>query len=238
MKKLLILLIILSSLTNVYAQKIALSVAANSGLFSYRGVSAESSTFILTSDVASQMGYTNNPYGAKNGMAYGLSVNAKKVWAKHLLLGLDVGYEMMSSKIDITAIFTGGPSGSSTLPATGETKLNTQFLNLHPNFGLRFGKSKTTFDLTTGLDFGLILKATEKGDATTASGVNVTTSRDRKNLKTAISPRLQLTANYQKLGIYAGYAYGLSNYRAGMIGGGAWEAKSRLIRFGLTYRIL
>lgn len=212
------------------------AVAFDSGLFSFGGKSAESSTFINTSDVASQSGYTNNPYGTKNGLGYGVSVNAKNVFSKHYLLGLAVGYEAMNSKIDITGINSFGPTGSSNLPATGVTKLNTQFLNLHPNFGFRFGKSETTLDLTAGVDVGIILKATENGEAETTNGAIVTTGRDRKNIKTDLRPRLQLTANYQKFSIYAGYAHGLSNYLNRYVGG-SWEAKSRVARFGLSYRI-
>jgi len=237
MKKALLLLFISLYVLKVNAQKIELSVSANSGLFSFGGNSAKSSTFINASDVASQSGYTNNPYGTKNGLGYGLSVNAKNVMAKHLLLGLDVGYEAMNSKIDITGINSFGAGGSSNLPATGVTKLNTQFLNLHPNIGFRFGETITTFDLTAGIDFGIILKSEEKGEAITATGFTVNTNRDRKNLKTDIRPRLQLAANYQKFGIYAGYSYGLSNYMESITGGGTWEVSSKVVRFGLSYRI-
>lgn len=230
MKKALLLLFISLYTLKVNAQKIELSVSANSGLFSFTGKSAENTSFII----AGGHNYTNNPYGTKNGLAYGLSANAKKVFANHYLLGLDFGYEMMSSKININRVSS---SGSSTLPATGITNLNSQFLNLHPNLGFRFGQSKTTFDLTAGIDFGIILKSEEKGEATTTTGVIVNTTIDRKHLKTDIRPRLQLATNYQKLGIYAGYSYGLSNYREGITGGGTWEASSRVIRFGLSYRI-
>lgn len=237
MKKLLFTLFCsLFSLTQAFAQ-MEFAVAFNSSLFSFGGKSAESKSFINVSDVANQSGYTNNPYGTKNGLGYGVSLNAKNVIAKHFLLGLDVGYEMMSSKIDITGISTFGPSGSVNLPATGKTNLNTQFLNLHPNFGFRLGQSKTTFDLTAGMDVGFILAAKEKGEAGTTDGTNFTTDRDRKNLKTDLRPRLQLTANYEKFSVYAGYSYGLKNYMKGYVGGGPREVNSRAIRFGAAYRI-
>lgn len=219
MKKLLLTVCCcLFTLTQSFAQ-MEFAMSFNSGLFSFGGNSAESFTLINASDVASQSGYTNNPYGNKNGLGYGISFNAKNVFAKHFLLGLDVGYEAMNSKIDITSINSFGSAGSSNLPATGVTKLNTQFLNLHPNLGFRIGQSKTTFDLTAGMDVGIILKATENGEAETTNGTSITTSRDRKNLKTDLRPRLQLAANYEKFSLYAGYSHGLSNYLSGYIGG-------------------
>lgn len=236
MKKLLFTLgCCLLMLTNSFAQ-MELAVNFNSGLFSFGGKSAESSSFINISDVATISNYTNNPYGTKNGLGYGVSVNAKQVFAKHFLLGLDVGYEAMNSRIDITNIASFGPPGSSNLTATGVTKLTTQFLNLHPNFGFRLGKSKTTFDLTAGVDVGIVLAAYESGKATLANGEKVTTDSDRKNIKTDLRPRLQLAANYEKFGIYAGYAHGLINYKQGYVGGSS-EVTSRVIRFGLSYRI-
>lgn len=237
MKKLLLTIFCcLFAFTQTFAQ-MEFAVAFNSGLFSFGGDAAEKSSFINASDVASQSGYTNNPYGKKSGLGYGVSFNAKNVFAKHFLLGLDVGYEAMNSKIDITGINSFGPSGSLNLPATGKTKLNTQFLNLHPNFGFRIGGSSTTFDLTAGMDVGIILDATENGEAETANGMSITTNSDRKNLRTDLRPRLQLAANYQKFSLYTGYAYGLSNYRGNVACGGGQEVQSRVIRFGLSYKI-
>lgn len=237
MKKLLFTLFcFIFTLSQSFAQ-LEFGVAFNSSLFSFGGKSAESTSFINASDVANRSGYTNNPYGRKNGLGYGVSVNAKNVFAKHFILGLDAGYEMMSSKVEITAISTFRPTGSGNLPARGKTKLNTQFINLHPNFGFRMGQSKTTFDLTAGMDVGIILDAKEKGDAETADGEKISTNTDRKTLKTDLRPRLQLTANYEKFSVYTGYAYGLSNYMKGYVGGGPWEVNSRAVRFGVAYRI-
>jgi len=232
MKRILLTVFSLFSLTAAFAQT-EVAVAFNSGLFSFGGSSAAKTSFII---VGSENNYTNNPYGEKNGFVYGLSANAKHIFANHFLVGLDVGYEAMSSKIDIPVAYT-YTSGSSYVKASGETKLTTQFLNLHPNFGFRFGKSKTTLDLTAGMDVGFILKAQEKGEAKIADGTVYATDGDRKNSKTDLRPRIQLTANYQKFGVYAGYSYGLSNYMEGMIGGGPWEANSRVIRFGVSYTI-
>lgn len=226
----------LFTLTQTFAQT-EFALAFNSSLFSFGGNGAQSSSFINTSDVASLSGYTNNPYGKKNGLGYGLSVNTKKVFAKHFILGLDVGYEVMRSKIMITGINSFGPAGSSTLPATGKTNLNTQFLNFQPNFGFRIGQSTTTFDLTAGMDVGIILDAKEKGQAKTTDGASITTTNDRKNINTDLRPRVQLAANYQKFTAHAGYAYGLSNYRGQVACGGGQEVQSRVVRFGVSYRI-
>ncbi len=235
MKKALPILISLFCLTNVYAQKIELSIAANSGLFSFAGKSAESTSFI-NSGVDKSLAYTNNPYGTRNGFSYGLSANAKTVIGKGLLLGLDLGYEKLSSETYITHVAYYNGTTNSNIESNGKTNFNLHFLNIHPNFGYRFD-AKTTLDLTAGLDVGLVLNANEKSNARAKDGTDFSVDRERQTIGADIRPRVQLGINLNKFGIYGGYAHGLTNYMKGYIGGGPWEAKSRMIRFGVSYRI-
>lgn len=233
MKRIVTACLVFISTSTAFGQKTEFSVALNSGLFSFGGTSAASTSFI-NANPSQVINYTNNPYGSKNGFGLGLSANTKRITKGGFIMGLDFGYERLSSKITIdrVAITSTGEA------ATGKTNLNFDFLNLNPNLGYRFNAGNTSFDLTGGFDFGFVLKATEKGKATTASGTTYTTDRDRKTLRTDIRPRVQLTTNYKKVGVYVGYSYGLSNYMEGYIGGGPWETHSRLTRFGLSYRIL
>jgi hypothetical protein len=56
----------------------------NSGLYSYSGLSVNGTTSINYDDQTNS-GYTNNPYGSKVGICYGLSLNIKRVTAKNLI---------------------------------------------------------------------------------------------------------------------------------------------------------
>ena len=88
--------------------------------------------------------------------------------------------------------------------------------------------------MTGGLDIGYGLKADENGSAIASNGTNYITSADRKTIKTDIRPRLQVSAQYKKLGLYMGYSAGLTNYKSGYIGG-TNECYATLLRFGASY---
>jgi hypothetical protein len=235
MQKIFLTLLVTLFLTNVFGQKTEFRIAFNSGLFSFSGQSAEKYSQINFSD-QTKSGYTNNPYGSMIGICYGLSGNVKRITKKNLNLGLDLGFETLRSKVNITTI--SGYTGTSTYEytASGQTFLNYNFINLYPYIGHRFNVRKVFLDIVGGFDIAYCLKATEKGDATATNGIKYTTSVDRKTKSTDIRPRIQLAADYHKLGIYVGYSYGLVNYKSGYIGG-TNECFGRLVRFGLTYRI-
>lgn len=234
MKKYITSLLILISIT-AFGQKTELKLSFNSGLFSFTGAAAENNTFINFDDKG-YYGYTNNPYGSKNGLCYGLSGNIKRVTKRNLILGFDLGYEVLRSKIliDRMSFYTDNSTYQS--EATGESFLKYSSINLYPQIGYRFNTIPVSFDVTGGFDLGYCLKATEKGNATLWNGAIYITSVDRETIKTDIRPRLQVSTNYKKAGFYVGYSYGLANYLSGSKGGSP-EAYARLIRFGLTYKL-
>jgi len=230
MKKAILTLLAILCLTDAFSQKTEFAIGLNSGLFSYAGISADKSTFMNHSTIKT---YTNSIYGAKNGLSYGLSANLKRLAANnHLIFGIDLGYELLRSKVSIIGISSSG----SMLNAEGSTHLNTSFINVHPNLGYRLNTKDVSLDLTGGFDFGFITKAEEKGKATDQNGKTYTTEMDRKNVKTDLRPRIQLGLSRNFIGAYVGYACGLKSYTQGMVGGPV-GANSRLIRFGLTYQI-
>lgn len=93
MKKVILTLLAIACLTDVFSQKTEFAIGLNSGLFSYGGESAGGSTFLNHHPIKT---YTNSIYGAKNGLSYGLSANLKRLAAnKHLILGIDLGYEVL-----------------------------------------------------------------------------------------------------------------------------------------------
>ncbi len=235
MKKLILTLTSLFFLTIMYGQRTEYRVSLNSGLFSFVGESSEPTSFINFNDQTNS-GYTNNPYGSKNGICYGLSGNIKRVSTRNFIFGLDLGYEILRSKVSINKI--SGFTGTSTYEydASGQTFLNTNFINLNPFIGYRIPVKQINFDITGGLDFGYNLSTYEKGNATAINGTKYETSVDRKTIKWDIRPRIQISVDYKKLGLYIGYSFGLSNYMSGYIGG-TNEAYSRIFRFGMTYQI-
>ncbi|MEI6586484.1 MAG: hypothetical protein WCL56_10370 [Sediminibacterium sp.] len=235
MKNSFLTLLLALFLTNVFGQKAEFKLAFNSGLFSFYGQSAEKYSQINLSN-QSNAGYTNNPYGSMLGICYGLSGNFKKITKNNLNFGLDLGFETLRSKVNITAI--NGNTGNSIFyyTASGQTFLNYDFINLFPYIGHRYKIRKLSLDVVGGFDIAYCIKVTEKGDAIATNGIKYTTSVNRKTLSTDIRPRIQLAVDYYKAGIFLGYSYGLANYKTGYTGGKN-ECYSRLIRFGLTYRI-
>ena len=235
MRKLILTLTFLFFLTIAYGQKTEFRLSLNSGLFSFAGQSPESTSFINFSDKTSS-GHTNNPYGSKNGLCYGLSGNIKRVSKQNFILGLDLGYETLRSKVSINQISEYTGTSTYQYDASGQTFLNSNFININPFWGYKTSAKQINFNITGGLDFGYNLSVDENGNATAINGTKYETSIDRKTIKWDIRPRMQISADYKKIGLYVGYSFGLSNYKREYLGG-INEAYSRIIRFGMTYKI-
>jgi len=244
---------VLSSLY-LFAQKIEVSAQANSGLFNYSGPSATASSTISQANDNSY--YTNNPYGSKKAFSYGLGVQTQLVTGCGFIIGLQTGYDILRSKTDITGVYPNGvffalPSYYnfnilSSSQATGATYLQDMFINLNPYIGYRFHYRKVRLDILPGADIAFNINSYDKGNATTIfyNGTNYNNSTTyqtdvkRPNAPTDIRLKMGLAAYYNKFGINASYARGLTNYEKNMIGDAGYDAKSRLIRFGISYRIL
>jgi len=218
-----------------HGQKIEKIIALNSGLFSFYGKSAESTSSINYNEI-SQDGYTNNPYGNKYGFSYGISANITKITKTNLRLGIDFGYEVLISRIDIKAVWQHGDNINETISATGKSNLNSSFLNLFPSIGYQISNSFFNIFLDGGIDFGYCLKSLEKGNAYSKTR-EYETYRDRKTVELDVRPRIQIGIQKNKVGGYIGYSKGLTNYKSGYIGG-TNEAYSEMIRMGITYKLL
>ena len=233
MKKILLTITALLILTIAHGQITEYRISLNSGLFSFTGLSASATSSIIPGDQLN-LSYTNNPYGSKSGLCYGLSGNIQRVTKQNFILGLDLGYEVLRSKVIINQI--DGSTVESIYPATGKTFLNNNFLNTNPFFGYRIVSKPIVLDITAGIDYAYCLNANEAGHATDSNGRKYETSRERKTIKSEVRPRIQISTNYKEFGLYLGYSYGLTNYMSGYWGG-TWESYARLLRFGLTYQI-
>lgn len=217
-----------------HGQGLELRVNANSGVFSFRGNAAESTTFINYYDPTGT-GYTNNPYGARGELSYGGSVTLLYKTQGSFLVGADVGYEDLRGRVDINQVAGYTGTGTYAYDATGKTILSHQFLDLYPFVGYRIPAGPLKLEMLAGLEVGMVLSASEKGSAS-ANGTSYETSMGRKNIKSDIRPRIQLGTTFGKVGVYIGYSLGVKNYFSGYVGGSP-ECYSRMIRFGMSYRI-
>lgn len=236
MKRTVFTLVIFFILINVFGQHTEYSINLNSGLFSFKGRSSESVTFINYAERLSTP-YTNNPYGSKNGLCYGISANVKRLVIKHIIFGIDLGYERLRSQIAINSIADYTSTTTLSYDAKGKTFLNYDFLNVEPFVGYRINLKPVSVDLTGGVDIGRCLQAKEKGSADATNGLTYKTTVDRKTIKTDVRPRIQLAANYNRFGVYMGYSFGWANYKTGYVGG-VNESYARIFRFGATYRLM
>lgn len=236
MQKTLFTIIALCFLSTSYGQKTEFRISLNSGLFSFAGKSAEPVTFINYDD-RTESGYTNNPHGSRGGLGIGLSGNIQKLSTNNSIIGLDLGYELVRSKIKINHI--SGYTGSSTyeLSAKGKTFLNSNFINLHPFMGYRLPMKKLNIDFTGGLDIAYCISSKENGSATASDGTKYKTSVDRETINFDIRPRIQIAANYEKTGVYIGYSLGLTDYMGDYVGGKFGKCYASFLRFGLTYQL-
>ncbi len=234
MRKVLLVLPGLLSISTLFAQKMEFGLSLNSGLFYFTGYSAVSTSAI--NSTAGLSSYTNNPYGSKVGWCDGLSVDLRRVTRRRLLFGLSLGYEALRSELSITSINLFNGVDAYSVTAHGHTALTSQFINLFPSLGYRFLLGKITLDLTGGLDLGYCISAEENGKAHASNGATYTSSQDRKTISADTRQRLQVAVGYHKTAVYVGYSDGLINYMAGYIGG-SFGAYARILRFGLQYKI-
>ena len=232
MKNILFVGCLLFCFTSVYSQSTEITLNLNSGLFSFTGESASTSSSIILN--SREDGYTNSPYGSEGRLSYGISAGITQVYRSNFLVGADLGYELLSSKVKITSVSTNAGFGAS-LSADGQTYLRSSFINLFPKIGYRLSLAKLSIDLSGGMDIAYCLATQEKGYAE-AGTREYNTERDRKTIDTDIRPRVQVDVNKDKYGVYVGYSSGIRNYKSGF-DGGTNEAYSRLVRFGLTYRL-
>lgn len=189
-----------------------------------------SSTMILVSREGG--GYTDSPYGSKGGLSYGISASITQIYRSNFIIGVDLGYELLRSNVEITEVYA--TTGFNSLPASGQTYLNNNSINVFPNIGYRLALKTVLIDFSGGMDIAYCLSAEERGSAE-AGTRKYRTQRDRKTISTDLRSRIQANVNRGKYGVYVGCSTGLRNYKSDFVGG-VNEAYSRLVRFGVTYR--
>ena len=250
MKIALLALSILILSTRLFAQKIELSIQANSGLFHYSGNGAASTSFI-NQGFDNISDYPNNPYGNKNGFSYGGDVQAQYVSKSGFIAGLQAGYEVLRSKVDISdydpitfVLFTGiNTPAALQIPVKGQTFLQGQDIDINPYIGYRLNLGKIKIDIMPGVDVGFNVNSYDKGSATGTDGTVYKVDYKMPKSPTDIRLRLGIAAWVKRFGLTAGYAHGLTNFASNLdvnAGGTSTPAPkihSELIRFGISYRL-
>jgi hypothetical protein len=236
MKKLVLTALSFFFVGQLFAQNIETSFALHTGLMHFAGPSATSSTAINKGFTnTSTLNYTNNPYGSKTEFGFGIDLQAQLVTKKQFIAGLQIGTEILKSKVDITEI----NSGSLPFPskAEGSTNINNHYINLNPYIGYRLPLPKVKLDILTGIEFGYITNSYERGSAKADNGATYKTQRDRKTVSVDNRVKFGLSAHYDRVGLTASYAHGLTNYLGSMIGGTNPSAHTEVIRIGVSLLI-
>jgi hypothetical protein len=251
MKKTLLTLSAIILCAQLFAQKIEVSLEANSGLFHYSGSGAESTTFFLPGENPTAY-HMNNPYGKEVAFSYGADIKAQYTSNGGFIAGIDAGYDLLRSKAGITEVhpYYNPLSGFFYLNAnfysvkskgSGFTQSNE--ININPYFGYRLKTKKLKIDLMPGVDLAYNLSSSENGQVRGSDGIIY--KADYKLPKSPADVRLRFGVALwlSKFGFTASYAHGFTNYASNLdenFNGVAGEQKamSELIRFGITYRIL
>jgi len=233
MKKVAMIMLTLLTAALGYGQQTEFSAHLNSGLFSFRGESASRYSHFNLSDIVGEPAYTNNPYGKKSGLSYGIGVQVKRVTDSKLFFGFQPSFESLSSKIDIEYAL-----GDTRVEfEKGKTIFNHKFINLYPFIGKRYHFIDVIrTDISIGFDFGFCLSAKEKGKGTTDTGEKITTSTERTYPSRDLRPRIELVNHYRNYALSIGYAWGFSNYTNEYVGADI-VSKSRYFRIGFSYKI-
>lgn len=230
----LILTILLLTANLCIGQKSQFSFQLSSGLFSFGGKSATSTSSYHSSDVPTTVpSSTDNPYGNRSSFSYGVGVQFQQVTVSHFIYGLQLSYESLSSSVTVDRIYgeIAGPGFS--VIADAKTVLTNNFINLSPMFGRRIKIfNNIESDLLLGCDFGIGLSSKER----LIVGNDSANPLEREIPKMDFRPRIECISYYKNFGLSVGYSYGQTNYRANLIGSDL-EVKARYLRFGLHYRL-
>jgi len=238
LKQLVISITLFLFLSNINAQNIELCCSANSGLFSFAKKYAVSSTLIHYDDL-SNSGYTDNPFGSKAAICYGLSFTIKEITQKNFIYGVDLAYEDLRSKVNIYKVIEYDGNQTYQYLATGHTFLNNSFVNLYLFVGHRYKLKKVSFDIAGGTDIGYNLGSYEKGSAIASNGNTYSTfAINRTTLSyIEIRPRIQISAIYKRCSLYIGYSYSVLDLLVSANSQIKLENFTKDFRFGITYNL-
>ncbi|QJD77058.1 hypothetical protein [Spirosoma rhododendri] len=227
MQRILLVLFWVMGLGVAQGQHSEFSVQAGSGLFSFRGSGAVSQTGILLMAPG-----VMSPYGRHSGLSYGLTGQWQQTSRSGLVLGVQAGYESLTSRAAI--LYVNGDFTSN--PANGNVRLRNQYVNLHPFVGKRFGTIRGGLDLTAGVDlaYGVASTGSILLDSDNTPGGYIT-AVDYNMPTVDVRPRVNLTGYYRSFGLNVGYSLGALSYTPSSRSD-ATQVYSQYWRAGISYR--
>ena len=204
------------------------SVQAGSGLFSFRGSGA-----LLQTGIPLMWPGVMNPYGQHSGPSYGLTGQWQYVARSGLILGVQAGYESLTSRLAITGVI----GDFSNYPADGKAWLKNQYVLLQPFAGKRFGTERASLDVTAGVDlaYGLSSKDSYSIQVNGADVFWATYGTEHNMPTVDVRPRVNLTGYYRSFGLNVGYSLGVLSYTPSSRSD-ATQVYSQYWRAGLNYR--
>jgi len=208
-------------------------IQANGGVSHYAGKSTVNSTFLDAGDPANHSGYPNGD-GNTAAFSYGADLEWQYTFKCKFLLGLQAGYEVISSKTDINGVYDG--SGGET-PATGYVTGHYHSINLNPYIGYRFNLNKVKLDLLPGFDVAFGLKNTETVNV--KANDNTYYNKPTNNYNSAgdeFRLRFGAAAYYKKFGITTSFSRGMNHF-AEYADAYIPPEHMDVFRFGISYRI-
>lgn len=203
------------------------SVQAGSGLFSFRGSGAVSQTGVAVGDPK-----LVNPYGRNSGFSYGVVGQWQQTSRSGLILGVQAGYESLTSRA--TILYVSGDFTSN--PTTGNVNLRNHYVNLYPFVGKRFGTIQASLDVTAGVDlaYGVASTGSILLDSDNRLGGHIGPV-DYAMPTVDVRPRISLTGYYRSFGLNVGYSLGILSYTPSSRSD-ATQVYSQYWRAGLNYR--
>jgi hypothetical protein len=223
----------------VLGQTIEYSGRATAGFSRFGGGTATTTTPIVTTNTGTaESSRAFNPYGSKIGTGFGASLRAQRVGKAGLLTALDLGFDWMQARADVSAIYYNSPTSSTTRTASGTVQLFTPAITAFGGVGWRLAGSKLALDALVGPELAYAFDAREKGDG--SSTVNGNWSSDlSRTPANRLDFRLRgdLTVWRDRVGLTASYSNGFANYQPATTTTTSPDAKVRLLRVGLAYRL-
>jgi hypothetical protein len=166
-------------------------------------------------------------------LSYGLAGQVQRIGKKAGIWGVQAGYEVLRSRVQVTNFF--GRGSDVGVSVDGHTALANHFVNLHPYLGNRFSFKAFNLDLSAGPEVGWLHRSHEKGEAE-GSGISAQTDLNRSHPDVDVRARVNLAASYKRTSLLVGYSYGLTSYRKNF-DGGSNDLYLQVFRLGLAYRI-
>jgi hypothetical protein len=222
-----------------FGQSIEFSGRATAGFSEFRGGTTTTTTpIVTTNDGTSESSRAFNPYGKKMGVGFGVSVRAQRVGKAGLLTALDLGFDWMQARADVSSLYYNTATSSSARTASGTVRLYTPAITAFGGVGWRLAGEKLALDALVGPELAYVFNAHEKGDGTASVNGNWTSDATRiPDSRLDFRLRGDLTVWRSRAGLTFSYSNGFANYQPATAATTSPDASVRLLRVGLAYRL-